>query len=113
MDRHIDTPAQNNAVVVDQMDARIANSDWRTHPTDMLVLVVEDDSVSRHLLRRVLEAQHYRVEEAENGEQALALYKLHQPTMVLLDAIMPGISGFDVCTEIQALPGGEHTVVIM
>jgi PAS domain S-box-containing protein len=65
------------------------------------------------MLKRVLGAENYRVQEAENGEQALSLYKAHQPTMVLLDAVMPGISGFEVCKQIRSLPGGDRTVVIM
>jgi len=65
------------------------------------------------MLKRVLENEHYRVETAENGEQALSLYKLHQPKIVLLDAVMPGLSGFDVCTQMQSLPGGYQTAIIM
>src|SRR5258706_5485647 len=113
MERHITTPVQANATKMESITNPVEITDWRNQRADILILVVEDDSVSRHMLKRVLEAEHYRVEEAANGEEALSLYKLHQPTMVLLDAIMPGISGFEVCTQIHALPGGDRTTVIM
>src|SRR5258707_6589669 len=113
MERHITTPVQANSTKIEPITKPVEITDWRNQRADILVLVVEDDSVSRHMLRRVLEAEHYRVDEAENGEQALTLYKAHQPIMVLLDAVMPDISGFDVCHEIQMLPGGDRTVVIM
>src|SRR5260221_3228281 len=113
MERHITTPVQANSTKIEPITKPVEITDWRNQRADILILVVEDDSVSRHMLKRVLEAEHYRVEEAANGEEALSLYKLHQPTMVLLDAIMPGISGFEVCTQIHALPGGDRTTVIM
>ena len=113
MERHITTPVQANSTKIEPITKPVEITDWRNQRADILILVVEDDSVSRHMLKRVLEAEHYRVEEAANGEEALSLYKLHQPTMVLLDAIMPGISGFEVCTQIHALPGGDRTTVVM
>src|SRR5258708_6285997 len=113
MERHITTPVQANSTKIEPITKPVEITDWLNQRADILILVVEDDSVSRHMLKRVLEAEHYRVEEAANGEEALSLYKLHQPTMVLLDAIMPGISGFEVCTQIHALPGGDRTTVVM
>lgn len=105
MERHVEISIQANSAA--------KSSKRRSQPSEHLILVVEDDSVSRHMLKRVLEAENYRVLEAENGEQALSLYKAHHPAMVLLDAVMPGISGFEVCKQIQALPGGDRTIVVM
>lgn len=78
-----------------------------------LVLVVDDDQATRTLLRRVMERDGYRVAEAANGQQAVAAYRALQPDIVLLDAIMPGMEGFDACAQLRLVPGGERTPVLM
>ena len=65
------------------------------------VLVVDDDPLNRSLLRAVLGPSH-EVTEAENGTQALALVTKIDPDVVLLDVMMPGMSGHDVCRMIKA-----------
>ncbi|MFQ3584635.1 MAG: response regulator [Cyanobacteriota bacterium] len=67
------------------------------------VLLVDDDPATRVYLAHLLTHEGYRVVEAEEGEQALALYAQTQPQIVLLDALMPGMDGFECCQKLQAL----------
>jgi diguanylate cyclase (GGDEF)-like protein len=68
-----------------------------------VILVVDDDPVTRQLLRRVMEKEGYQVVEAANGEQGLEAYKRLKPHIVLLDALMPVMDGFTCCTKLQML----------
>ncbi|MCU0568463.1 MAG: diguanylate cyclase [Oculatellaceae cyanobacterium Prado106] len=68
-----------------------------------LILVVDDDRFVRFQLRQTLEEEGYRVEEASNGKEGLEAYTRLQPSMVLLDAVMPVMDGFDCCAQLQKL----------
>ncbi len=78
-----------------------------------LVLVVDDDKSMRILLRKAMEQEGYQVAEASEGEQALAAYTRLHPDIVLLDALMPVMDGFTCCAQLQKLPGGARTPVLM
>lgn len=78
-----------------------------------LILVVDDDVVIRGMLSRLLQDQGYRIVEAENGQQGVERFKEHAPELVLLDAAMPIMSGFDACAAIKALPEGKDIPIIM
>ena len=65
------------------------------------ILVVEDDSRTLRLERFILEEEGYRVEEAGSGEEALEKIGQVDPTLVMLDVGLPGISGFAVCERIR------------
>ncbi|MDQ3565220.1 MAG: EAL domain-containing protein [Pseudomonadota bacterium] len=73
-----------------------------------VLLVVDDDSVMRLMLRRALERDGYVVVEAADGQTAMAEFVKHQPDMVLLDAVMPGVDGFEVCQWLRERPDGER-----
>jgi PAS domain S-box-containing protein len=78
-----------------------------------LVLLVDDDPVARLLTASALAERHWRVIEADSGADALALYSAHQPDVVVLDALMPDIDGFETCERLRRVPGGEHVPVLM
>lgn len=78
-----------------------------------LILVVDDDKFMRIQLRRAMEQAGYQVAEANDGEQALAAYTRLHPNIVLLDALMPVMDGFTCCAQLQTLPGGDRTPVLM
>lgn len=78
-----------------------------------LILVVEDDRLSRQILCRSLIQEGYQVVEACNGEECLSVYEQMQPNLVLLDAMMPTMNGFECCAKLLALPGAANTSVIM
>lgn len=65
------------------------------------IMVVEDDFEIRDVIRLYLEKNNYRVVCAENGESALSLAAAEQPDLVILDVLLPGQSGFEVCSEIR------------
>jgi len=82
-------------------------------PDHPVALIVDDDMVLRPLLCEVLEQAGFVVEEAANGEQALAAFVRAQPDIVLLDVMLPEMDGFTICATLRTLPGGEHTPVLM
>ena len=77
------------------------------------ILVVDDDKNMRALLCLALERDGYRVTAAIDGVQALELYKREAPDVVLMDAAMPELDGFQACAELRKLPGGDETPVMM
>lgn len=80
---------------------------------DALVLVVDDDRSTRSALRYALQHSGFRVEEAEDGVQALALTERILPDVILLDAVMPIMDGFTTCAKLQELPFSRNIPVLM
>ena len=78
-----------------------------------LVLIVDDDLVPRLMARSSLESAGFDVEEAGNGRQAVAAFRQQRPALVLMDAVMPEMDGFEACAAIRALPGGDRTPILM
>jgi signal transduction histidine kinase len=76
------------------------------------ILIVDDDEALRMVLRDFLQDMGYLVIEAAEGEGALELCEARRPDMVLLDVVMPGLSGLDVCRQIKARPGLAEIPVI-
>ncbi|MDQ2727027.1 MAG: response regulator [Actinomycetota bacterium] len=70
-----------------------------------LVLVVDDDDMIRRLIRDVLEVDEVDVVEARNGEIALVQIERTNPALIVLDIMMPGIDGVEVCRRV------DHSVV--
>jgi CheY-like chemotaxis protein len=66
------------------------------------VLIVDDDAESRILLSRMLNDEQVEVEVARNGDEAMAMIAANRPDMVLLDLMMPGMSGFEVASRLRA-----------
>lgn len=69
--------------------------------SNLLVMVVEDEPVVRVSIRAALLKDGFRVIEAESGEEALGLFDLAPPQVVLLDIGLPGLDGFEVCKQIR------------
>jgi signal transduction histidine kinase len=78
-----------------------------------LVLVVDDDSRNRKLISIPIKRAGFNVEEAEDGWQALSLFEKVKPNIVLLDVLMPGMDGFEVCKTIRQLPEAEYVPIVM
>jgi diguanylate cyclase (GGDEF)-like protein len=96
----------------DYQQAKTAN-DPQSPPKQPLVLVVDDDMFMRKILVRYLERENYRVVEASDGMEALDSYTKYQPDLILLDAMMPVLDGFDCCSQLQKLPNGDHIPVLI
>jgi DNA-binding response OmpR family regulator len=68
----------------------------------MNLMVVEDDARVADFLTRGLRAEGYRVQALKTGEEALALARQEAPALILLDVMLPGISGMEVCQQLRA-----------
>ncbi len=77
-----------------------------------MVLVVDDDALVRKSVRLTCESEGYRVTEVARGADTLGAVEAVKPDMVLLDLMMPDISGFDVCRDIRRA-GHRFPVVIL
>ena len=77
------------------------------------ILVVDDNASNRDLLSRRLQREGYRVTSAEGGASALAMIAAEGFDLVLLDLMMPGMSGFEVLSRLKADGGTRHIPVIM
>jgi two-component system phosphate regulon response regulator PhoB len=81
--------------------------------TKPLVLVVEDEAALATMLRYNLEKQGFRVEEATDGQEALIRIAEAQPDLVLLDWMLPQMSGLEVCRQIRRRSATRDLPVIM
>jgi two-component system, OmpR family, phosphate regulon response regulator PhoB len=77
------------------------------------VLVVEDEPALLTMLRYNLEKQGFRVEEATDGQEALTRIAEEQPDIVLLDWMLPVMSGIEVCRQIRRNPATRELPIIM
>ena len=77
------------------------------------ILIVEDEADIRELLRFNLEREGFTVHEAADGTQGLALARQHTPDLVLLDVMLPGVDGFEVCRRLGAQAETSHIPVLM
>lgn len=77
------------------------------------ILVVDDELPNRRYLEKLLKSCGTKVITAENGEKALELIAQHQPDVALVDVMMPGISGYEVCERVTSSKELNQTSVIM
>ncbi len=66
------------------------------------IMIVDDFSENIDFLENILQKSGFRTVSASSGEQAIELLKEHTPDLVLLDIVMPGLSGFETCAKIQS-----------
>jgi DNA-binding response OmpR family regulator len=77
------------------------------------ILIVEDDPDARKVLSLILKLDGFEVVTAHDGAEAVRLMTAEPPGAVLLDVMMPGLDGYEVCRWIRANPGTAHVPVIM
>lgn len=78
-----------------------------------MVMIVEDESAISTLLRYNLEKEGYRVCEAADGEEAMVVVAEHNPDLVLLDWMLPRMSGIEVCRQLRRRPASKDVPIIM
>ena len=76
------------------------------------LLIVDDEPLNLDLLRQELGAAGYRTLSAAGGEDALRLAEKELPDLVLLDAMMPGLDGYETCRRLKALEATRSIPVI-
>jgi DNA-binding response OmpR family regulator len=79
----------------------------------MRILVVDDDTRLTELLKLVFECQGFGVTIANNGWQTLEILETELPEAILLDLMMPGMSGLEVCASIRANPRTANIPIIV
>ncbi|HWL55958.1 MAG TPA: phosphate regulon transcriptional regulator PhoB [Paracoccus sp. (in: a-proteobacteria)] len=77
------------------------------------VLVVEDEGAQREVLKYNLEAEGFSVVLAENGDEAMLLVAEEQPDLIVLDWMLPNVSGIEVCRRVKADPNTRQIPIIM
>jgi diguanylate cyclase (GGDEF)-like protein len=77
------------------------------------VLIVDDDPGVRLLIGTALEMAGFRVATAPDGQSALDEFRARPVDCVILDVVMPGMSGFDVCGALRAIPDNRHVPILM
>ena len=77
------------------------------------ILVVDDNPDNAHIIRDYLEARGYPITVAYNGDDALKAFEEVKPALVLLDVMMPGRDGWQVCREIKSHPTLGRTVRVV
>ncbi|HTW06770.1 MAG TPA: response regulator [Acidimicrobiales bacterium] len=77
------------------------------------LLIVDDEEGVRTLVRMTLDSGVYEILEATAGVEALELARAHRPELVLLDVMLPDISGLDVCRELKHDPSTSAATVVM
>ncbi|MDH3292539.1 MAG: response regulator [Gemmatimonadota bacterium] len=77
------------------------------------VLIADDDPPVRSAVARLLRSEGLDVLETGDGEDALRLFREERPDLVLLDVVMPGRDGFEICAQLKANPSTALTPVVM
>jgi len=96
-----------------ERDAKAHAHTFHAPRAEPKVLVVDDTPLNVKLLGDLLGTKGYAVTTAQNGEEALAKLERDIPDIVLLDVMMPGLSGYDVCRRIRAKPETALLPVVM
>ena len=78
-----------------------------------LILLADDDQSTRILLRLILKKDGYQTIEVENGQECLVAWREHQPDMVLLDAMMPVLNGFECCQQLNQIEIKEPRIPVL
>jgi signal transduction histidine kinase/CheY-like chemotaxis protein len=72
--------------------------------TEPSVLIVDDDEISRYLLRNIVAENAVRIKEAPNGHEGLRLAGERHPSLIFLDLVMPDLSGIEVLERLRSIP---------
>jgi two-component system response regulator MprA len=76
------------------------------------ILVVDDDSSCRDIAGRLLQLEGYHIRSAADGEECLAIVKKEHVDLILLDIMMPGMDGFEVCAKLREM-GSRIPIVLL
>ena len=98
---------QNNVAV----DESGTGSQNKQEPA--VILVVDDEEEIRRVMRLTLTIAGYEVREAEDGNKALESLQKNPPDLILLDVLMPGMDGFEVCRRVRADSATAHIPILI
>ena len=83
------------------------------NPTGKTILCVDDDASMRSALSRLLKPLGHRMLLAGSGEEAIRMVREHRPDLILLDVMMPGMSGYEVLRRLREANTPETPVVML
>jgi CheY-like chemotaxis protein len=78
----------------------------------LTILIVEDNAVTRQIMRLSLAAEGYRIIEAEDGRSAISKMAEHRPDLVIQDLGLPDIDGLSLAQTLHSLPGREDVPIV-
>jgi len=81
-------------------------------PNEPTILIVDDTPTNLSVLVGILQGSGYRILVARNGQAALEIARRTRPDLMLLDVAMPGMNGFEVCSQLRREPATSETIVI-
>lgn len=76
------------------------------------ILIADDEPDILEIIQFNLQAEGYEVITAKNGDEAIDMAKKHQPDLIILDVMMPGKNGIDVCNILRSQPAFQETLII-
>src|SRR5438270_14035008 len=111
-DLHLEPAAQHNGVAPagGRFEAPVSIDPASPQPK---ILVVDDTPANIRVMTAVLEPMGYRVLGAGSGPEALELVRRERPDLILLDLMMPGMDGYEVCRQLRADPATSFLPVVM
>jgi putative two-component system response regulator len=77
------------------------------------ILIIDDEPISQTTLQAYLSGKNYDLVFANNGQEGIVLAEIHQPDIILLDVMMPGMDGFETCREIRSRAEIAETSILM
>ncbi len=77
------------------------------------ILVVEDSPTERQLIGKMLEHNGYRVLLAADGNEAMAILEKERPALLLLDVVLPGTNGFQLCRQLKSSPNTRDIRIVL
>lgn len=99
--------------ILKSLKKQIKHSSGKSSSEAPTILVVDDDTPIRSLLRQELSDAGYQVEEAANGKAALDMVRINKPDLIILDVMMPEINGFDVAAVLKNDPATMDIPIII
>ncbi len=79
----------------------------------MQILIVEDEAEIAQLIQLYLEKEGFSCRSCRDGEAALQVFQEQQPDLIILDLMIPGMDGLEVCTRIRQKPGNKDPYILM
>ena len=77
-----------------------------------MLLVVDDQADARYVMQKLLSQHGFTVTTAGSGPEALEILKIAKPRIILLDVMMPGMTGIEMARELRADPANDHVRII-
>jgi len=106
-----DSPKSDKVLLKPGKD--LSGKDYRYRRASSVILVADDDPMVRFLAEQALTGKSFEVLLAEDGKQALEIFEVKKPDLILSDVMMPNIDGFELCSAIRRMKQGKYLPIVM